>query len=74
MIELRQTALEILLTKDTQTKVSRVNQLFEAYELNLVDINSEFIARRPGFGVAGTPSKTRINSAAPSSEKKNGYS
>lgn len=60
MIELRQTALEILLITDAQIKVSRVNQLFEAYQLNEVEVDPKLSLDDRGLELPGRPQKPEL--------------
>jgi len=60
MIELRQTALEILLITDAQTKVGRVNQLFEVYQLGEVVVDPEALLDDQGLELPGRPQKPEL--------------
>ena len=60
MIELRQTALEILVLNDAQIKVSRVFRLFEDYRRQLVGLNLSVTFDSQDLELPGRPEKPKL--------------
>ena len=60
MIELRQSALEILALTDAQSKVSRVFQLFDDYQQQLVSLNLSEILNPHNLVLPGRPEKPEL--------------
>ena len=60
MIELRQTALEILVLTDAQIKVSRVFGLFEDYQQKLVGLNPSATFNPQDLKLPGRPEKPEL--------------
>jgi uncharacterized ferritin-like protein (DUF455 family) len=60
MIELRQTALEILVLTDAQIKVSRVFGLFEDYQRQLVGLNLSVTFSSQDLELPGRPEKPEL--------------
>jgi uncharacterized ferritin-like protein (DUF455 family) len=60
MIELRQSALEILALTDAQSKVSRVFQLFDDYQQQLVSLNLSGVLNPHNLVLPGRPKKPEL--------------
>ena len=60
MIELRQSALEILALTDAQSKVSRVFQLFDDYQQQLVSLNLSEALNPHNLVLPGRPEKPEL--------------
>jgi len=60
MIELRQSALEILALNDAQSKVSRVFQLFDDYQQQLVSLNLSEVLNPHNLVLPGRPEKPEL--------------
>ena len=60
MIELRQSALEILALTDAQSKVSRVFQLFDDYQQQLVSLNLSDVLNPHNLVLPGRPEKPEL--------------
>ncbi len=60
MIELRQSALEILALTDAQSKVSRVFQLFDYYHQQLVSLNLSGVLNPHNLALPGRPEKPEL--------------
>jgi uncharacterized ferritin-like protein (DUF455 family) len=60
MIELRQTALEILLMTDAQIKVNRVHQLFDAYQQSQIALNPDLQLECLDSNLPGRPQKPEL--------------
>ena len=60
MTELRQTALEILALSDAQGKVSRVFQLFDDYQQQLISLNLSVVLIPHDLLLPGRPVKPEL--------------
>jgi uncharacterized ferritin-like protein (DUF455 family) len=60
MLELRQSALELLVITDPQTKVDRVKQLFDEYQQERIDLNTASVLNSDGLTLPGRPQKPEL--------------
>jgi uncharacterized ferritin-like protein (DUF455 family) len=60
MLELRQTALELLAITDPQTKVDRVKQLFDEYQEQHIDLDTSSVLNSDGLTLPGRPPKPEL--------------
>jgi uncharacterized ferritin-like protein (DUF455 family) len=60
MIELRQTALELLAMTDPKTKVDRVKQLFDDYHRQCIDLDVSADLNSKGLHLPGRPQKPEL--------------
>ena len=58
--ELRHTALEILALTDPQSKVSGLNQLFDQYHADQVNLNTQVLMDASGICIPGRPTKPEL--------------
>jgi len=60
MIELRQTALEILAITDPKTKVARVQNLYDQYHQHSVELNAMKVLRADDIALPGRPDRPEL--------------
>jgi uncharacterized ferritin-like protein (DUF455 family) len=60
MPELRQTALELLAITDPKTKVTRLKQLFDAYQQECIDLDTSSVLNSDGLILPGRPQKPEL--------------
>jgi uncharacterized ferritin-like protein (DUF455 family) len=58
--ELRQASLEILALTDPQSKVSSLNQLFDLYHSDQINLNTEVLPNADGLCIPGRPTKPEL--------------